>query len=90
MENHFSPINVIDIHNVLDLFVDNAEIPFQKLNGIRICVSWVGNPDGEIGRALVPDMHERIKSGQNTIGIIVQKGEKDRRIISEVQRTQTL
>lgn len=73
MENHEGPINVIDMHNVLDLFVDNAEIPFQRLNGIRICVSWVGNPDGEIGRALVPDMQERIKSGQITFGIICSK-----------------
>lgn len=73
MGNHEGPINVIDMHNVLDLFVDNVKTPFQRLNGIRICVSWVGNPDGEIGRALVPDMQERIKSGQITFGIICSK-----------------
>lgn len=73
MSKHEGPINVIDMHNVLDLFEDNAETPFQRLNGIRICVSWVGNPDGEIGKALVPDMQKRIKSGQITFGIICSK-----------------
>ena len=66
-------LNVIDMHNVLDLFEQDEQIPFQNLEGIRICVSWVGNPDGEIGKKLVPDMQKRILSGQILFGIICSK-----------------
>lgn len=66
-------LNVIDMHNVLDLFEQDEVTPFQSLNGIRVCVSWVGNPDGEIGQKLVPDMQARIKSGQISFGIVCSK-----------------
>ena len=66
-------LNVIDMHNVLDLFEQDEVTPFQSLNGIRVCVSWVGNPDGKIGQKLVPDMQSRIKSGQISFGIVCSK-----------------
>lgn len=64
------PVWFIDMHNVLDVY-DPAEItPFMEHNGLRICVSWVGSLDNYIGKQLVPDMQERIKSGQIHFGII--------------------
>jgi hypothetical protein len=80
MAKHNSTLNVIDMHNVLDLFENDSVTPFQSLEGIRICISWVGNPDGEIGKALVPDMYSRIKSGQILFGIICSKRGKRNKI----------
>ena len=62
---------VIDMHHVLDLFKQTEQTPFQKLRDYnRVCVSWVGNLDNELGQALIPDMQKRIKSGQIDFGII--------------------
>ena len=64
-------IGIIDMHNVLDLYKQTESTPFQKLEDYhRVCVSWVGNLDNELGQALVPDMQKRIKSGQIDFGII--------------------
>ena len=67
----YKKIGIIDMHNVLDLFKQTEQTPFQKLKDYnRVCVSWVGNLDNELGQALVPDMQKRIKSGQIDFGII--------------------
>jgi hypothetical protein len=74
-------IAVIDMHNVLDLYKQTEQTPFQKLeNFIRVCVSWVGSLDNTLGKALVPDMQKRIKSGQIDFGIICcARGKKPKR-----------
>jgi hypothetical protein len=72
-------VHFIDCHNVLDLY-GTDDCPFDRLEGVKVCLSWVGNVLGKTATDTIPELQARIASKQIDFAVFCSvRGAKPRR-----------